>query len=151
MHSKNFLPAATFKVILENAVIPTVDLIVFRDDGGNREFLLGKRKNPPSQGQWFVPGGRQFKGETLEEAATRQLKELGITGKLFPLLGCIDFYGINGMGIRYHSLMHLFLVGIRQGTYPRRLGDHSAMKWFQSINPRWPAAVRQALAKAGFK
>jgi len=51
--------------------IPTVDLLVTHKD----KLLLMLRNNPPAKDQWFTPGGRIFKDETLEEAVKRVLHE----------------------------------------------------------------------------
>ena len=48
-----------------------VGVIVFRDD----KVLLVKRANRPGQGLWAIPGGRVELGETLKEAARREVKE----------------------------------------------------------------------------
>lgn len=49
--------------------------VVIRD----HEILLVKRKNPPSKGQWAIPGGRIQLGETLQKAAEREtVEETGI-------------------------------------------------------------------------
>jgi colanic acid biosynthesis protein WcaH len=54
----------------------SIDLIV---TDGNRRVLLGQRRNRPAQDSWFVPGGRVRKGETLDTAFTRVVRdELGI-------------------------------------------------------------------------
>ncbi len=39
------------------------------------KILLVKRKNPPAQGQWAIPGGRIQLGETLQMAAEREIAE----------------------------------------------------------------------------
>lgn len=41
----------------------------------NNKVLLVKRKQPPGEGLWAVPGGRVELGETLQEAAEREVKE----------------------------------------------------------------------------
>ena len=38
-------------------------------------FLLVERGRPPSQGHWAFPGGKQELGETIVEAAVRELEE----------------------------------------------------------------------------
>lgn len=39
------------------------------------EILLVRRGRPPGEGLWAVPGGKVEWGETLAEAATREVKE----------------------------------------------------------------------------
>lgn len=53
-----------------------VGAVVFKDD----KVLLVLRANPPAEEQWAIPGGRVELGETLQEAAEREIKEeTGIT------------------------------------------------------------------------
>ena len=48
-----------------------VGAVVFKDDA----VLLVKRKNPPNQHQWAIPGGKVRYGEPLKEAVERELLE----------------------------------------------------------------------------
>ena len=48
-----------------------IGVIVWRGD----KVLLVQRKNPPAQGQWGLPGGKQQLGETIFEAARREVRE----------------------------------------------------------------------------
>lgn len=58
----------------------SVDCIIFKEDEV-KQVLLIKRKNPPFEGKWALPGGFLDMHETLEEAALRELKEeTGVTG-----------------------------------------------------------------------
>ncbi|HID40253.1 MAG TPA: NUDIX domain-containing protein [Calditrichaeota bacterium] len=41
----------------------------------NGKVLLVRRKNPPAAGMWSIPGGRLQWGETLQQAAEREIKE----------------------------------------------------------------------------
>lgn len=44
------------------------------------KVLLVKRGHPPAEGQWAIPGGRVHLGETLQQAAEREiLEETGVT------------------------------------------------------------------------
>ncbi|MFP4084673.1 MAG: NUDIX hydrolase [Desulfonatronovibrio sp.] len=48
----------------------------------NNHALLVKRANAPSKGRWAVPGGKVRLGETLQEAAQREVfEETGILVK----------------------------------------------------------------------
>lgn len=70
------LPQDTFKTIVASTPLISIDLIV-RDPQNN--VLLGKRVNRPTQGCWFVPGGRVLKDESIEQAFILLLKiELSI-------------------------------------------------------------------------
>lgn len=46
---------------------------VIRDDDGR--ILLVRRGHPPAQGLWSLPGGGVEPGETLEQAAVREVAE----------------------------------------------------------------------------
>jgi len=48
-----------------------VGAVVFKDDA----VLLVKRKNPPNQNQWAIPGGKVKYGEPLKDAVERELLE----------------------------------------------------------------------------
>jgi ADP-ribose pyrophosphatase len=53
-----------------------VGAIVIKDD----RVLLVKRNKPPGEGLWAIPGGRVEPGETLQQAAEREImEETGIT------------------------------------------------------------------------
>lgn len=61
-------------------VVPQVGIgaIVFHNDA----ILLVKRGRPPNANQWAIPGGRLKTGETLQQAAEREiLEETGINIK----------------------------------------------------------------------
>jgi colanic acid biosynthesis protein WcaH len=57
-----------FIEVLDRTPLIAIDLII--KDEKNR-ILLGKRTNEPAKGMWFVPGGRIFKNESIEEAFKR--------------------------------------------------------------------------------
>ncbi|MDX8481815.1 NUDIX hydrolase [Mesorhizobium sp. VK24D] len=52
-------------------IIPAVSVAVVR----GRTVLLVKRARPPSQGLYAYPGGKVEPGETLAQAAARELEE----------------------------------------------------------------------------
>ena len=65
-----------------------VGIVVWRDG----KVLLVRRANPPKAGQWALPGGAQELGETLFEAAMREVKEeTGITVKPYRIITALEF------------------------------------------------------------
>ena len=60
--------------------------------GGHPQVLLGMKKRGFGKGRWNGFGGKMAVGETIEDAARRELREeAGITVKNFEKLGIIDF------------------------------------------------------------
>ncbi len=52
-----------------------------------REVLLVRRRHPPHQGQWCLPMGFAEMGETIAEAALRELREeTGVEGRVLRLV-----------------------------------------------------------------
>ncbi len=69
--------------------------IVVAEDAGSAAFLLTKRaaKLNSHGGQWALPGGRLDPGETIEQAALRELhEEVGIPSADVTVLGRLDDY-----------------------------------------------------------
>ena len=62
---RRWIEPEIFKCVVENTPLVSIDLIVRNKEG---KILLGKRKNRPARGYYFVPGGRIFKNERIEEA-----------------------------------------------------------------------------------
>ena len=65
------LDKETFLQIIKSTPLVSIDLLV----KNNSKILLGKRVNEPAKGYWFVPGGRVYKDETLDDAFLRLSKE----------------------------------------------------------------------------
>lgn len=64
--------------------LPAAGALVLDDQ---RRVLLVKRKYPPSEGMWCLPIGFAELGETIAEAALRELlEETGITGRVMRLI-----------------------------------------------------------------
>ncbi len=63
----------------------TVDIVIIRRDGS---IVLVRRRNPPFQGEWAIPGGFVEYGETVEAAAVREAKEeTGLDVELGKIIG----------------------------------------------------------------
>ncbi len=76
MKSLKFAPRKVFEQILEYSVIPTFDLII---EYGDKGVIVVKRKIPPYNNQWALPGLRMMKSESIDDTIKRIAKqELGL-------------------------------------------------------------------------
>lgn len=78
---------------LKHAAVAVV--VVESDMPGEAAFLLTKRtpRLRAHGGQWALPGGRLDPGETIEQAALRELEEeLGVSAASADILGALDDY-----------------------------------------------------------
>lgn len=67
--------------------VPATIAAVIRDG----RVLLVRRANPPDAGLWGFPGGKIERGETIEEAAVRELREeTGICAEAGPVFTAVD-------------------------------------------------------------
>jgi 8-oxo-dGTP diphosphatase len=80
----------------------TADAVVFAPNAeGKTTVLLIKRKNPPFQGRWALPGGFVDEGETTQKAAVRELLEetsLSVGEEKFEFVGLYDTPGRDPRG-----------------------------------------------------
>ena len=80
-----------------------VGAVVFK----NQKVLLVKRSRPPSQGKWSIPGGRLEFGETLQEAAEREIhEETGVVIRASKPVYIFDVVDRDTAGaIRFHYVI----------------------------------------------
>lgn len=83
----------------------TVDAVITVEDG---KIIFIRRKNPPYQGSWALPGGFVEYGETVEEAIIREVKEE--TGLIIEVQGLVGVYSDPGRDSRGHIITLCFLA-----------------------------------------
>ena len=122
----------TFSEVIQNTPLISIDLIVTNREN---QILLGKRVNEPAKNFWFVPGGRIYKNESLEQAYKRIVhNELGINSNLPQA----KFYGLyehfydnnvfnNEFGTHYIVLAHKLMID----SEIKVNNQHEMYRWFE--------------------
>jgi 8-oxo-dGTP diphosphatase len=93
--------------------------------------LLVQRGRPPRLGQWSLPGGGQQLGETVAEAARREvLEEAGIEIEVGAIVATIDLIERDPEGrVRYHYTLIDFTAEAKSEALAA--GDDAAdARWF---------------------
>ena len=106
-----------------------VGAIVFKDD----RVLLVRRGKPPAEDLWAIPGGRVEIGETLQEAAEREiLEETAITIRARVPVYTFDVIERDTRDrIRFHYVIVDLTADYIRGQ-PRAGDDASAARWVSS-------------------
>lgn len=109
-----------------NRPLVGVGVIVTRGD----EVLMIRRGKPPREGTWSLPGGAQKLGETVFEAARREvLEETGLHIEVLGLVDVIDSIRPDEDGVIQY---HYTLVDVAARATGGRLaagGDAMDARW----------------------
>lgn len=92
--------------------------------------LLVQRGRPPGAGLWAIPGGRQRLGETLQQAAEREIREeSGIAIRAGEPIYTTEHIERDAAGaVRYHYVI-VDLAAEYLGGEPRPGDDAAAARW----------------------
>jgi len=127
---------------IELTQLVSLDLILI-----DRDFrvLVGKRKNNPAKGYWFVPGSRLYKNQTWQDQLKRvSLDEVGheLTVTQSTLIGVYDhMYNSNFGNYKDENgniiSTHYVSIGLQFAFDPKNLneeifkGQHSEIRWMK--------------------
>jgi 8-oxo-dGTP diphosphatase len=110
--------------------VPAVGVVCLRGD----EVLLIRRGTPPRVGEWSLPGGRLEWGETVADAALRELREeTGVEAELAGLIDVVDglFPAQDETDVERHYVLIDFAA--RWASGEPRGGDDAAEAAFHPL------------------
>ena len=109
-------------------IVATIAAVVRGGEG-----LLVRRANPPDAGLWGFPGGKIETGETIQQAALRELlEETGVHGEAREVFTAVDAFHHDGRG---NLLQHFVLIAVRcewRAGEPQAADDALQARWFSA-------------------
>jgi 8-oxo-dGTP diphosphatase len=105
-----------------------IGVVVWHDD----RVLLVRRSKPPRRGQWSLPGGAQQLGETVAEAARREVREeVDVEVELGEIIATVDFIERDpDHRVRYHYTLIDFTADAMSPVL-RPGSDAADARWFE--------------------
>ena len=130
------IPEQDYKKIVEQIPIVCIDAVIMNQKG---QYLLIRRKNEPLLGEYWLPGGRLLKNESLHDAVLRKVsQELGIESRIIMPLGVYeDFFDKSPLNPEsgLHTISIVFLLMAVSDDV--RLDDQSDdWGWFDQLPER---------------
>jgi colanic acid biosynthesis protein WcaH len=130
-----------FLEVVARAPLVAIDLVI-RDQ--NNRILLGYRVNEPARNKWFVPGGRIYKGESLEAAFERicenEIEERHAISEARFVGNFTHKYDTNTFlapDITTHYIVLAYELRLTDSLKPTRMDQHTDFRWFahQEVDP----------------
>ena len=107
----------------------TVDVVIFTLREGSLQVLLVRRRRPPGEGMWAIPGGAIGDDEALEAAALRTLEEETGLGDVF--LEQLYTFGEPGRDARGRVItVSYFAVVPASNVVPLTAEDAERVQWW---------------------
>jgi colanic acid biosynthesis protein WcaH len=124
----SLIPTEKYGEIITVLPILCVDVVIQNAKG---EYLLVKRNNEPKKGHWWPVGGRVLKGETLEQAVIRKVKEetsLDVSAaRVIGYFELITDANPLNQPVQYHTVSVVFSTVVDDHQQVRL--DEQSMEW----------------------
>lgn len=143
------IPKSLYLQIISSVPIACVDVAIIHQGS----VLLVKRNDPPAYGEWWLPGGRVYKGEMMREAAERKAyEEVGIRCKVGPIVHTAETIFEDGPeNIPIHSINSCFLLYPVYSPIAYLDKHHDAFKWVSKIPDNLHPYVVKCLENVGIE
>jgi len=122
-----------YQCVIKRTPIPTVNLVIIRQNSNGWEILLLVRKTGYAKGSWCMIGGRVRIGESLKQAIARHAKDLNVKVEIidpfksnFPVF--ID--DRNTQDETKHPISMIYPVKIVSGKVRDEGAEYKGYKWF---------------------
>ena len=101
--------------------------VIYRERNGEMEVALVGKLAPR---RWALPKGGPQKGESLEQAAVREVtEETGLQARLICPLGEIDYW-FRWAGRRHFKTVHFYLMEAIGGDVSQHDHEYDVVEWF---------------------
>jgi len=143
------IPDEDYEKILDIMPICCVDVVVVNEG----KYLLVKRNNEPAKKRWWIPGGRLFKNESIQDCALRKAKEeAGLECTYIKTLGLYETIFERG---RYdkpvHSVNVVCLLESKGVNEVQLDKNHLEFIWNEKIDESLNKDIKRFLEDAGFE
>ncbi len=124
---------------------------------GSNDLLLIRRGHAPRLGEWGLPGGAVELGESLREAARREVREeCGIEIEVDQVIDAVDVMQRDDSGrLQFHYIVIDFVAAYVSGDL-RAASDVTDARWVTpsdlegySLNPKTREVIAKAFAIEG--
>ena len=116
--------------------------VVYRRDGDEIEVVLASRRTRRGDLAWGLAKGGIEAGETLEEAAVREVREeTGYTAEIEASLGDTRYFYV-WEDTRIRKTVHFFLMRCTGGDPSERDDEMEEVRWFPLTRALKRAAYR---------
>ena len=100
--------------------------VVWREGAAGAEVVICGRD---SDGVWGLPKGTPDEGESLEQAALREVsEETGLKVEIVKKVGVVDYW-FAANGIRYHKWVHHYLMRSTGGSTANHDSEYDQVEW----------------------